>query len=132
MWYHGRPVKIGLSALIALVVISAGLAVLSHQKVIALGWPIFEGTPFVPSPEKEYVPDQIIVKFKTGTPVEVQRGLNESLGTTVIYTSPERGFTVLQIPEGKTVAKMIDIYSRQPIVEYAEPNYLGHILPEAK
>ncbi len=89
-------------------------------------------TPSPPEPEEEYVPDQIIVKFKAGTPIEEEEQLNQSLGTTVIYTSPSAGFKVLQIPEGKTVAEMVEAYSKKPIVEYAEPNYIERIQPESK
>ena len=101
-----------------------------------------ESTPPLPTPapptpapsesEEEYVPNQIIVKFKPGTSIEAQEELNQSLGTTVIYTSPSAGFKVLQIPEGKTVEEMVAIYSEQTIVEYAEPNYIEHISPESK
>jgi len=85
-----------------------------------------------PGPEEEYVPNQIIVKFKPGTSIEAQEQLHQELGTTVIHTSPSAGFQVLQIPEGKTVPEMVTLYSEQSIVEYAEPNYIRHTLPEAK
>ena len=88
-------------------------------------------TPAPLEPEEEYVPDQIIVKFKAGTPIEEEEQLNQSLGTTVIYTSPSAGFKVLQIPEGKTVPEMVEIYLQQPVVEYAEPNYIEHLNPES-
>jgi hypothetical protein len=89
----------------------------------------------IPAPsesEEEYVPNQIIVKFKPETPVEAQEQLHKKLGTVVIQTSPSAGFQVLQIPEGKTVAEMVTIYSEQSIVEYAEPNYIEHISPESQ
>ena len=94
--------------------------------------PLPEPTPHPPHSEGEYVPDQIIVKFKSGTPGEAEEQLNQSLGTTVIHTSPSAGFKALQIPEGKTVAEMVTLYSEQPIVEYAEPNYIDYIQPDAK
>ncbi len=132
MWYRGKQIKIGLIVLTALVVILATLMTLSYHDMIAVDLPIFEEPPPPPAPEEEYVPNQIIVKFKVGTPIEAEGSLNESLGTAVIYTSPSTGFKVLQIPEGKTVAEMVALYSKQAIVEYAEPNYIEHILPEAK
>jgi len=78
------------------------------------------------APEEEYVLDQIIVKFKHGTLSAAVEQLNQTLGTEVIYTSPFAWFKVLQIPEGKTVAEMVNVYSEQAIVEYAEPNYIRH------
>lgn len=89
-------------------------------------------TPAPSETEEEYVPDQIIVMFRPETPKEAREQLNQSLGTTVIHTSPSAGFKVLQIPEGKTVAEMVAIYSEQSIVEYAEPNYIEHLNPESK
>ena len=86
-------------------------------------------TPSPSEPQQEYVPDQIIVKFKGETSKEAQEQLHEKLGTTVIHTSPSAGFQVLQIPEGKTVEEMVDIYSGQSIVEYAEPNYIERLNP---
>ena len=74
----------------------------------------------------EYVADQIIVQFKVGTSSEAETQLNEVMATTVVYTSPS-GFKVLQIPEGKTVPEMVEMYSKQPLVEYAEPNYIEEI-----
>ena len=120
MWHKGRLIKIGWIGLVTLVLLLAGLGSFSLYKVIAVDLPLFEGPPLAPSPEEEYVPDHIIVKFKPGTTIKAENQLNESLGTTVIYTSHKGGFTILQIPEGKTVAEMVNIYSQQPIVEYAE------------
>ena len=132
MWYERRTVKVGAIALVTLLLLGGGLVVLYHYEVIAIGLPIFEESPSAPEPEGEYAPNQIIVKFKPGTPGEAQEQLNQSLGTSVIYTSPSAGFKVLQIPEGKTVAEMVALYSEQSIVEYAEPNYIDSIQPEAK
>lgn len=81
----------------------------------------------ISEPEKEYVHNQIIVKFKPDTPIEAQEQLHKELGTTVIHTSPAAGFQVLQLPEGKTVEEMVAIYSEQSIVEYAEPNYIAQL-----
>jgi len=89
-------------------------------------------TPAPSETEEEYVPNQIIVMFKPGTPKEAEEQLHQELGTTVVHTSPSAGFKVLQIPEGKTVAEMVAIYSEQSIVEYAEPNYIEHLSPESK
>ena len=76
------------------------------------------------SPEEEYVPDQIIVKFKTGICSATKVDLYKRLGASVFYTSPYAGFEVVQIPEGKTVAEIVEAYSKESIVEYAEPNYI--------
>ena len=132
MLHKRKPVKIGLGVLLALIIISGSLMTLSYLKVIAFNVPTFEETPLAPSPNHEYVPNQIIVKFKPGTPIEAEEDLNASLGTIVIYVNTKGKFKILQIPAGRTVAEMVDIYSRQLIVEYAEPNYTIHTQPETK
>jgi hypothetical protein len=132
MWWKRRTVKIGAIVLVTLLILGGGLVALSHYKVIAISLPFFEDSSLGSEPEEEYAPNQIIVKFKPGTSSEDQDHLNQSLGTSVIYTSPAAGFKVLQIPEGKTVAEMVALYSEQSIVEYAEPNYVDYTLPESK
>lgn len=42
-----------------------------------------EGPPVLPSPDGEYVPNQIIVKFKLGILSEAEHSLSETLGTDV-------------------------------------------------
>ena len=125
MWYRGILKKSALIVLIAFMLMSAGLASYSNR-VAADVLPRFEGLPQLGIPEAEYVPDQIIVKFKEGILGATENQLNDSLGTSVVHTSPRGGFKVLKIPKGKTVAEMVDIYSRQPIVEYTEPNYIAY------
>ncbi len=80
---------------------------------------------------QEYVPDEIIVKFKPGTPGGVMGNLNSKHGTSVLSTSPFGGFKRLRIPRGRTLAQMVEIYKRNPNVEYAELNYIAyaHLVP---
>ena len=96
--------------------------------VSAQDCPLFKEFPVLSSfPEGEYVPDQIIVKFKETALRTAQASLKENLETKMIYSSPFSGFQVLQVPEGKSVEEMVKSYSRQAIVEYAEPNYIERI-----
>ena len=76
----------------------------------------------------KFLPDEIIVKFKPDIPAERIDAINSFYGTKVIYRSPYAGFFRLRIPEGKTVGEMVEVYSRQPEVEYAEPNYTATAL----
>jgi len=78
--------------------------------------------------DMEYVPDEIIVKFKSGTPESVISKINSEYGTFVKYSSSHGKFKKIGIPKGKTVSEMVEIYSRNPNVEYAEPNYIAHAL----
>lgn len=80
---------------------------------------------------QEYVPGEIIVKFKPGTPGKVMAELNSKNGASVLSTSPFAGFKRLRIPRGRTLAQMVEIYKRNPNVEYAEINYVAfaHMIP---
>ncbi|MBN2410050.1 S8 family serine peptidase [candidate division KSB1 bacterium] len=70
----------------------------------------------------EVIEQEIIVKFKPAVPDHVIELLNQKLGTQVVYTSPFAGFKLLRIPAPISIEQMIQIYSKNPNVEYAEPN----------
>jgi len=72
----------------------------------------------------DYLPDEIIVKFKPSVPDHVIDRINSTRGAKVFYTSRFAGFKRLKIPTGKTVSEMVGIYLKNPNVEYAEPNYI--------
>lgn len=76
----------------------------------------------------EYVQGELIVMFKPGISNREIANLNSKHGTSVIYTSPYAGFKRLHIPKSKTVSEMVEIYSKNPNVEYAEPNYIAQAL----
>jgi len=77
----------------------------------------------VQSPKKEdFVPDEIIVKFKPGVSHENIKSINARHGTSDIDTSPFAGFKRIRIPKGKTVPEMVAIFNKNPEVEYAEAN----------
>jgi serine protease len=114
---------VGIAVILTLLLTNA--LFIGQAVAVADDLPLGEGGgPLPPPPQGEYVPDQIIVKFKAGVlDAEIEQ-LNQDLETKVIYTSPFAGFKVLQILEGKTVAEMVEAYSRHPFVENAQPNYL--------
>jgi serine protease len=75
---------------------------------------------------QSHVPGEIIVKFNPGVSDEVIASINLRHGTSVISTSRFAGFKRLRIPGRKSVADMVEIYKRNPNVEYAEPNYIAY------
>lgn len=79
----------------------------------------------IPSDQK-YVPGEILVKFSPGVSEEKIKSINNGHGTQVTYTSPYAGFKILKIPTTKTVEEMIEIYSKNPNVEYAVPNAITY------
>ena len=75
---------------------------------------------------QKYVPGEIIVKFEPGVSGEKIASINSRHGTKEIYTSSYAGFKLLKIPKSKTVEEMVEIYSKNPNVEYALPNAITH------
>jgi len=80
----------------------------------------------------EYVPDEILVKFKPDVGEDAINKINSQYGTSVKSTLLS-GAKILKIPSDKTVDEMVRIYDSLPEVEYAEPNYIDHtsIAPKA-
>lgn len=72
------------------------------------------------------VPDEIIVKFKSGIAQEAIDKINAKFKMNHRYKSPLNGFSCLLVPKGKTVSQMVALYKQNPNVEYAEPNYMAH------
>jgi serine protease len=75
---------------------------------------------------QKYVPGEIIVKFKPGVSEDSIANLNLRYGAVAFYTSRFAGFKRLRIPSMKKVSEMVELYKRDPNVEYAEPNYIAY------
>ncbi|MBU2598089.1 MAG: S8 family serine peptidase [Actinobacteria bacterium] len=76
----------------------------------------------------KWAPEEIIVKFKRGISEDVIRQINQRHGTSVLSISKRGQFMRLRIPSNRTVEEMVSIYSRNPNVEYAEPNFIASAL----
>ncbi len=74
---------------------------------------------------QKYAPGEIIVKFKPGVSREKIATINSKQGTKEIYTSSYAGFKLLKIPKSKTIEEMVEIYSKNPNIEYALPNAIA-------
>ena len=86
--------------LIIVAVISGNILLVFQPPVKAAegGFPHIDELQLTHGPEEEYVPDQIIVKFKETTLTSLETDLNEILEAELIYTSLFAGFKVLKIP----------------------------------
>lgn len=74
-----------------------------------------------------YVPDEILVKFKSSASESVEAQSIGALAASVDAELPELGLKVLKVAEG-SVGKVIMALNALPDVEYAEPNYLAYAL----
>ncbi len=69
-----------------------------------------------------FVPDQVVVAFRPGTPGEAKRAAHAQTGGRVINTIAALNADLVGIPRGKVLEKAA-AYRRNPNVRYAEPNY---------
>ncbi len=88
----------------------------------------------------EYVPNEVVVKFKDDVLLyipqlggrlasedisnAVQKNLHRRMKAAVVGVDPYADSQLLRIPGDEDVEDMVEAYSNQAIVEYAEPNYL--------
>jgi len=75
-----------------------------------------------------WVPNEIVVKFKKGLSKNRIDRINQRHGTSVLYRSPFAGFRRIKLPVGKTASQAVELYNREPDVEYAELNYYAYAL----
>ena len=74
----------------------------------------------------KWVPNEIIVKFKTGISEDQLSRINQQHGGSVLHTSDFAGFKRIKIPVGKTPEQIVELYNNEPDVEYAELNYYAY------
>ncbi len=81
-------------------------------------------------PNLEYVPGQILVKFRPSTTRSKILSTSRKLKTSVIkeYTFPN-GLVIclLTLPKATRVSEAVDKLKKETLVEYAEPDYKVHI-----
>ena len=75
-----------------------------------------------PAQIPQFAADRILVKFRPGTAASEIGELARQAGAASLKTIPGLDVHVLRVPSG-TVAEKIAVYSRNPNVVYAEPDY---------
>ncbi|MHC4623493.1 MAG: S8 family serine peptidase [Planctomycetota bacterium] len=83
---------------------------------------------FTDTKRPRWVTNEIIVKFKIGAAEGRVSQINRRHGGTVLYTSPFGGFKRMRVPAGRTARQMVELYSSEADVEYAELNYYARAL----
>ncbi|MBM3293593.1 MAG: peptidase S8 [Candidatus Aminicenantes bacterium] len=74
--------------------------------------------------EPAYVEGQILVKFKPQTGVVVRAAAFVALETRLVRRLSRLDIYLLTVPPGESIDGFVEIFGRNPDVEYAEPNYL--------
>ena len=82
-------------------------------------------SPYFAGAQSQYVSGEILVKFQPGVCETEINAMNEFYGVEIIEYLEKLDVYHLRIPAEKTVEQMIDWYSNDPSVQYAEPNYMG-------
>ena len=80
-----------------------------------------------PAGAAKYVPGQLLVRFRPGTPRSWQEAAHGGLKAQVLrrYRSVEN-LALVRLPAGVSVEEAVKLYRRDPNVLYAEPDYLLH------
>ncbi len=76
---------------------------------------------------KDFAPDEIIVKFKESTPVEVKEKVHREFGSQMKEKIEKLDVEVVKVPKDK-VEEFVAKFKGKAEVEYAEPNYIATAL----
>ena len=79
------------------------------------------------APVSDFLPEQILVKFKPDVTLPEGAQIHRQLGGHVKETIPGIGVQVVKVPKGQEKAK-VKAYSSNPRVAYAEPDFLVEAL----
>ena len=86
------------------------------------------GTAEAQAPASGYAEDRILVQPKAGASHEAIAELHSARQGRVIRTFENMGrLQVIALPPGEAVPGFVDKYQKSGLVEFAEPDYLGHV-----
>jgi thermitase len=74
-------------------------------------------------PSAKYVPDELVVKFKSDTSTTAKSSLHSQENAKVVSRNSDLGFEVVKLKD-QSVQEAMKAYRNNPHVEYAEPNYI--------
>ncbi|UCE21699.1 MAG: S8 family serine peptidase [Candidatus Aminicenantes bacterium] len=75
----------------------------------------------------QYVPDQVLVKFKSSLSEEIREATVAAYQARKIRRIPRIDIYQIQTPENVSVEEMLYLLEQNPDVEYAAPNHLRHL-----
>ncbi len=75
---------------------------------------------------KRYVSGEVLVQFHPGVSQRLVQVIHGFVGATSIKRFKHVDIDRVRVPNGWTVAETVELYSLDPDVEYAEPNYYRH------
>lgn len=76
----------------------------------------------------QYVPDQVLVKFKPGVAATLRAQMAQSYGAQTMQSLGSKSEVVLaKLATGRTVEQAVAAYKNDPNVAYVQPDYIYHI-----
>jgi subtilisin family serine protease len=104
------------------------LRALSRTAIVCAALMIFCVTSFnaAHAGSADYVPGQILVKYREPGPAAGISSLHARSGATLIRSFRKIRTEQIQLPPGMSVSEGVAYYRSSPDVEYAEPNYIVH------
>ncbi|MBI5182814.1 MAG: hypothetical protein HY999_00405, partial [Nitrospinae bacterium] len=72
----------------------------------------------------EFIPDEVIVKFRSDLKTFSTDSIHSRIGTTRISDISQMNAQLVRIKSGATVEKTVALYSEDPNVEFAQPNFI--------
>lgn len=82
-----------------------------------------------PRQQPQYVKDQVLIKFKPGVAATAHSQTARAYGASTMQTVGSRKDVILaKLIRGQSVEQAVNDLSRDPGVEYAQPNYIYHAL----
>ena len=73
--------------------------------------------------ETEYVPKEVLIKFKPGTDKSAIDSITKEIGLKEVKKIPQLGIRLYRIQSEMSVQEVIQEYKDHPNIEYIEPNY---------
>jgi thermitase len=79
-----------------------------------------------------YAPGELLVKYKPAVRSEAAEYFRQRWGVSTLRVFRDIGVHHVKLPADMTVEEALDIYRKDPGVEYAEPNYYRYITATPK
>src|SRR5712692_386701 len=97
------------------------LALYAQVSAAPFAWPDLAG-----AAASQYVPGEVLVKFKPAAVAQERAASVASLGHTVLAQLEQPGWVHVKLGAGQTMEAALAAYRNDPNVEYAQPNYIYH------
>ncbi len=82
---------------------------------------------FAQSPGERFVAGELLVKFNDGPAANAVRNAHRAVGSAVLEDLGNTKWQRVQLPDGMSIEKAIELYTRLEGVEFAQPNYYYHL-----